>query len=72
MSAYFILLYCRLVQAGGGEVLVAKAPYSNTSGATHLLTETRYIGQGQIDMAGLSNRGVPVLKPIYLHDDCQV
>jgi len=60
--------FSRLVQAGGGEVLVAKTPYSNTSGATHLLTETRYIGQGQIDMAGLANRGVPVLKPIYLND----
>eukprot|EP00092_Neocalanus_flemingeri_P010154 GFUD01010944.1.p1 GENE.GFUD01010944.1~~GFUD01010944.1.p1 ORF type:complete len:1552 (+),score=561.52 GFUD01010944.1:76-4731(+) len=60
--------FSRLVKSGGGEVLVAKTPYSNTPGASHLLTETRYIGEGQIDFAGLANRGVPVMKPIYLND----
>merc|ERR1712123_460884 len=54
--------------AEGGEVLSAKTPYSNTPGATHLLTETRYIGEGQIDFSGLATRGVPVMKPIYLND----
>jgi len=60
--------FSRLVKAGGGEVLSAKTPYSNTPGATHLLTETRYIGEGQIDFSGLATRGVPVMKPIYLND----
>ena len=56
------------MKAGGGEVLTARTPYSSTSGATHLLTETRYAGEGQIDYAGLASRGIPVLKPIYLND----
>jgi len=60
--------FSRLVKAGGGEVLSAKTPYSNTPGATHLLTEKRYIGEGQVDFAGLASRGVPVMKPIYLND----
>jgi topoisomerase (DNA) II binding protein 1 len=60
--------FSRLVRAGGGEVLPAKTPYSNTPGATHLLTETKYIGEGQVDFAGLATRGVPVMKPIYLND----
>lgn len=60
--------FSRLVRAGGGEVLAAKTPYSNTPGATHLLTETKYIGEGQVDFAGLATRGVPVMKPIYLND----
>jgi len=60
--------FSRLVKSGGGDVLAAKTPYSNTPGATHLLTESRYIGEGQVDYAGLANRGVPVMKPIYLND----
>lgn len=60
--------FSRLVKSGGGDVLAAKTPYSNTSGATHLLTESRYIGEGQVDYAGLANRGVPVMKPIFLND----
>ena len=56
------------MKSGGGDVLAAKTPYSNTSGATHLLTESRYIGEGQVDYAGLANRGVPVMKPIFLND----
>ena len=56
------------MKAGGGEVLSAKTPYSNTPGSTHLLTQTRYVGQGQIDFSGLATRGVLVMKPIYLND----
>ena len=58
----------RLINAGCGEVLTAKVPYSGDTGATHLLTESRYMSGNQLDLASLANSGVPVLKPIYLND----
>jgi len=58
----------RLVQAGGGEVVPGRPPYSNTKGITHLLTEARYLGKDKVDYAGLASKGVPVMKPIYLND----
>ena len=58
----------RLVQAGGGEVVPAKQPYSNTFESTHLFTEAIYIGEGLVDFSTLGSRGVPVMKPIYLSE----
>ena len=45
-----------------------KSPYSANTGATHLLTETKYLVGGQVDYMGLANQGIPVLKPLYLND----
>ena len=58
----------RLIRAGGGDVLTVKAPYSGNHGATHLLTEARYLDGNQVDFVSLANIGVPVLQPIYLND----
>ena len=44
-----------------------KAPYSGNHGATHLLTEPRYVDGNQVDFVSLANIGVPVLMPIYLN-----
>ena len=57
----------RLIKAGGGEVLSVKPPYTNT-GATHLLTESRYAAGNQVDFAALAAQGIPVLKPLFLND----
>jgi len=58
----------RLVLAGGGQVVVGRSPYSNTKELTHILTETRYLGKEKVDFAGLANRGVPVMGPLFLND----
>ena len=57
----------RLIRAGGGDVLTVKAPYSGNHGATHLLTEPRYLEGNQVDFVSLANIGVPVLQPLYLN-----
>ena len=58
----------RLIQAGGGEVLDCHPPYTSATGATHLLTDTKYASSKQIDYQAMASRGVPVLKPIYLNE----
>ena len=40
--------FARLVQAGGGGVVAGRAPYSNTGGVTHMLTEMRYLGKEKV------------------------
>ena len=45
-----------------------KSPYSGNTGATHLLTETKYMVGAQVDYVSLAKQGIPVLKPIYLND----
>ena len=59
---------CRVIQAGGGDVLKASSPYSNTPGATHMLTESKFLREGGVDFAGLAGRGVPVLGQIFISD----
>ena len=46
----------RLVQAGGGGVVVGRAPYSNTGGVTHMLTEMRYLGKEKVGAGRNGNR----------------
>lgn len=60
--------FSRLIKAGKGEILSVKAPYSGNTGATHLLTETKYMVGAQVDYVSLAKQGIPVLKPIYLND----
>ena len=45
-----------------------RSPYSGDTGATHLLTEAKYVVGNQVDFTSLANQGIPVLKPIYLND----
>ena len=66
ISRLFLIL--RLILAGGGEVLTSSPPYTNTPGITHLLTDTKYTSNKQIDYQALATRGVPVLKPVYLSE----
>ena len=40
--------FSRLVEAGGGRVVTAKPPYSNTQGVTHVLTESKHLGKEKV------------------------
>ena len=48
----------RLINAGCGEVLTAKVPYSGNTGATHLLTEARYMTGNQLDLGSLATNNI--------------
>ena len=63
-----MVVHFRLIKAGKGEILSVKSPYSGNTGATHLLTETKYLVGSQVDYVSLAKQGIPVLKPIYLND----
>ena len=58
----------RLVKAGGGEVLEVSPPYYNVSGMTHILSDAKHASDKQIGYQAMANKGVPVLKPIYLSE----
>ena len=62
------LVVLRLIQAGGGEVVQSKSPYTNASRMTHLLTDNKYASSKQIDYQALASKGVAVLKPVYLSE----
>ena len=49
-------------------MLTSSPPYNNTLGMTHLLTDSKYATNKQIDYQALATRGVPVLKPVYLSE----
>ena len=60
----------RLINAGCGEVLTAKVPYSGDTGATHLLTESRYMSGNQLDLAslysGLCDKLPSYARPVFV------
>jgi len=61
--------FSRLIESGGGTVLDVKAPYSGPSTATHCFTEPKFLTTpGQVDLAGMAGRGIPVMQPIFLND----
>ena len=43
-------------------------PYSNISGMTHILSDAKYASDKQIGYQAMANKGVPVLKPVYLSE----
>ena len=57
-----------MVKAGGGEVMEVSPPYSNISGMTHILSDAKYASDKQIGYQAMANKGVPVLKPVYLSE----
>ena len=60
--------YKRLIEAGKGEVVTCPSPYTTATGVTHLLTDTKFASNKQIDYEALARMGVPVLKPVYLSE----
>ena len=63
-----LLVILRLIQAGGGELLPFKPPYTTASGMTHLITETKYASSKEINYQAMANKGVAVLKTVYLSE----
>ena len=57
-----------MVKAGGGEVMEVSPPYTNITGMTHVLSDPKYASDKQIGYQAMANKGVPVLKPIYLSE----
>ena len=55
-------------QAGKGEVVTCPSPYTTATGVTHLLTDTKFASNKQIDYEALARMGVPVLKLVYLSE----
>ena len=49
-------------------MLTSSPPYTNTPGITHLLTDTKFATNQQIDYPAMAKKGVPVLKPVYLSE----
>ena len=43
-------------------------PYTNITGMTHVLSDPKYASDKQIGYQAMANKGVPVLKPIYLSE----
>ena len=57
-----------MIGAGKGEVVTCPSPYTTATGVTHLLTDTKFASNKQIDYEALARMGVPVLKPVYLSE----
>ena len=57
-----------MVKAGGGEVMEVSPPYTNITGMTHVLSDPKSASDKQIGYQAMANKGVPVLKPIYLSE----
>ena len=57
-----------MVKAGGGEVMEVSPPYTNITGMTHVLSDPKYASDKQIGYQAMANKGVPVLKPVYLSE----
>ena len=67
----------KLISAGGGQVVQAKAAgrllhhhddVTNAPEVTHVFTESAYIRKENVDYYGLAVRRIPVLNPLFLYD----
>ncbi|XP_076054847.1 mutagen-sensitive 101 isoform X2 [Oratosquilla oratoria] len=56
----------RLIEAGGGEVLMTKPPYENITEITHCFVEQNIVEK--IDLAVFASHGIPCIMPIYLNN----
>ncbi|XP_050711420.1 DNA topoisomerase 2-binding protein 1-like isoform X2 [Eriocheir sinensis] len=58
--------FTRLIEAGGGQVISARPPYSKVEGVTHFFVEMEKTPE-KIDLASFASRGIPCLQPVYLN-----
>uniref|UniRef100_A0A0P4VX53 BRCT domain-containing protein n=1 Tax=Scylla olivacea TaxID=85551 RepID=A0A0P4VX53_SCYOL len=55
----------RLIEAGGGQVVSARPPYSEVEGVTHFFVEMEKPNE-KIDLASFASRGIPCLEPKFI------
>ncbi|XP_045128723.1 DNA topoisomerase 2-binding protein 1-A-like isoform X2 [Portunus trituberculatus] len=55
----------RLIEAGGGQVVSARPPYSEVEAVTHFFVEMEKPNE-KIDLASFASRGIPCLEPRFI------